>query len=234
VGREKPDDAAITSIAGFPARLIRERFGGTALGCYAVADLEALVDRGALLRGEAEPPYWAYLWSGARALAHYLTRWTALRGRRVLEIGCGLGLPGIVAAAAGAEVTFVDGARPALAFVRATLRANGLRAALVCADYRTLSPAARFDLVLAAEVAYEPERFDDLAATLARHLAPAGAALVADGFRTDTRPLYRALAAHGFATRAVELQMMEEGRPARVRLTEARLLAETPAPRRRT
>jgi predicted nicotinamide N-methyase len=224
VAEKNPDGAApttSTSIAGFPARATRVRFGGTALDLYGVADLEALVDRDALLRGDAEPPYWAYLWSGARAVADYLTRWTSVRGRRVLEIGCGLGLPGAVAAAAGADVTFVDGARPALAFVRATLRANGLRGACVCADYRLLSPRARFALVLAAEVAYEPERFDDLAATLARHLAPDGLALVADGFRTDTRPLYRALAAHGLVTRALELRMTEEGRPARVRLTEA-------------
>jgi len=125
---------ALSSIAGFPARAARVRFGEIALDLWGVADLEDLVDRDALLRGDAEPPYWAYLWSGARALADYLTRWTSLRGRRVLEIGCGLGLPGAVAAAAGADVTFVDGARPALGFVRATLRANGLRGALVCAD----------------------------------------------------------------------------------------------------
>ena len=224
MAEKKPDGAAsatLTSIAGFPARTTPVRFGEIALDLWGVADLEDLVDRDALLRGDAEPPYWAYLWSGARALADYLAHWTRLRGCRVLEIGCGLGLPGAVAAAAGADVTFVDGARPALEFVRATLRTNGLRGTLVCADYRALAPAARFALVLAAEVAYEPERFDDLAATIARHLAPDGAALVADGFRTDTRPLYRALAAHGLATRALEVRISEEGRPARVRLTEA-------------
>jgi predicted nicotinamide N-methyase len=238
VVEKNPDGAAPTPltplnlIAGFPARRVHVSFGEIALDLYGVADLEALVDRDALLRGDAEPPYWAYLWSGARALAEYLSRWASLRGRRVLEIGCGLGLPGAVAAAAGADVTFVDGVQPALAFVRATLRANGLRGAVVCTDYRALAPAARFALVLAAEVAYEPERFDDLAATLARHLAPGGVALVADGFRTDTQPLYRALAVYGLATRALEVRMTEEGRPARIRLTEAWLPAEA-APARR-
>jgi hypothetical protein len=85
-----------------------------------------------------------------------------------------------------------------------------------------LAPDARFDCILAAEVAYEPATFHDLAATLARHLAPAGTAYIADGFRTDTRALYHALAAHRLATHALEIRAIEEGRPARVRLTEAR------------
>jgi len=217
-----PRDDAVTTIAGFPAALTIVPTYASALRLYTVPDLERLVDRAALLRGDVEPPYWAYLWSGSRCVADYLTRWTDLRGRRVLEIGCGLGLAGVAATRAGANVVFVDAALPALAFVCASLHANGLAGAAICADYRTLSPGARFDCILAAEVAYEPAHFGDLAATVARHLAPGGLALVADGFRTDTRPLYRALAAHGLTTRAVELQVIDEGHPARVRLTEAR------------
>src|SRR5207249_1626667 len=114
----------------------------TSIRVYAVADLERLVDRGALLRGEAEPPYWAYPWIGSRSLAEYVTRWMDLRGRRVLEIGCGLGIAGLAAAAAGADVVFVDAAPPALAFVRASLRANRFDAATICADFRMLAPSA--------------------------------------------------------------------------------------------
>ncbi len=212
----------MATIADHPALLIEVSVAAAALQLYVVPDLERLVDRAALLRGDTEPPYWAYLWSGSRCLAEYVTRWGALRGRRVLELGCGLGLAGIAAARVGADVVFVDRALPALAFVRASLEANGLAGVTVCADHHTLSPDARFDYMLAAEVAYEPARFDDLARTLVRHLAPRGAALIADGFRTDTRLLYRALAEHGLATRALELQVLEEGRPARIRITEAR------------
>jgi len=214
--RERADVA----IAGYPATLVELRTARTSLGVYVVADLEHLVDRGALLRGDAEPPYWAYPWAGSRCLAEYITRWVDVRGRRVLEIGCGLGIAGLAAAAAGADVVFVDAARPALAFVRASLRRNALQAATVCADFRTLAAGAWFDHILAAEVAYEPATFGDLAATLARHLAPGGTALVADGFRTDTRPLYRALAEQQLATRALEVQPIEEGRRGRVRVTE--------------
>ncbi len=72
-----------------------------------VADLDALVDRAALLSGEhpCEPPYWTYLWTGAIELARRIDAEGMLGGRRALDLRCGLGLVGVVAALAGAEVT---------------------------------------------------------------------------------------------------------------------------------
>src|SRR5512140_1917316 len=122
------DDVACGAICGYRAIVTELRAAALMVRLYTVDDLEGVVDRGKLLRGEAEPPYWAYLWTGARVLAEYLARWVDLRGRRVLEIDCGLGLPGLVAARLGARVAFVDGAPPALAFVAASLRLNGLAA----------------------------------------------------------------------------------------------------------
>jgi predicted nicotinamide N-methyase len=219
-----------TTIAGYPAAVTSMHLPSLTVRLYAVPDLERLVDRGALLRGESEPPYWAYLWTGARCLAEYVARWVDVRARRVLDIGCGLGLVGIVAAHRGARVTYVDAALPALHFVRASLRANDVTAPIVCTDYRTLAAGARFDVIVAAEVAYEPPRFPDLAATLARHLAPGGVVLLADAFRTDTRALYGALAREQLTTRAIELYAREEGRPARLRIRVARRGTAPPRP----
>jgi predicted nicotinamide N-methyase len=206
-------------IAGYPAALSSVALPGGAVALYTVADLETLVDREALLRGDAEPPYWAHLWTGARCLAAYLARWIDARGRRVLDAGCGLGLPGLAAARGGGTVLFVDTAAPALAFVEASARVNGLTGETLCADFGALAPDLRFDLILAAEVAYDPKSFASLADLFVRHLAPGGVGLLADGFRTDTRPLYRALAARRLATHATEVRAIEEGRLATVRLT---------------
>ena len=59
-------------------------------------------------------PYWAELWSSSLALAHDVAR-RSLRGARVLELGCGLGLPSIAAALAGGRVLATDWSPDAVA-----------------------------------------------------------------------------------------------------------------------
>src|SRR3954470_24110748 len=53
-------------------------------------------------------PYWSVLWRSGVALARELAE-AELSGRRVVELGCGLGLPSLVAARAGADVLGTDG-----------------------------------------------------------------------------------------------------------------------------
>lgn len=207
------------TIHSFSAALVHVPVGAETIALYAVPDLEALVDREALLRGEAEPPYWAYLWTGARVLARYLASFETLAGRRVLEIGCGLGLPGLVAARAGARVTFVDQAEPALAFVRASAALHGVPCTTVAADMRTFTAPARFDLVIAAEVVYDRDAIGLVADVLEAQLAPGGVGLVSDGYRTDTRGFYHALAERDFASWAIDCRPEEEGRRIPLRVT---------------
>lgn len=222
------------SIAGFPTTVLDVEVGTRRLPLCSVRDLEALVDRSALLRGEADPPYWAYLWSGARVLASYLERLGragTLAGRRVLEIGCGLGLPGITAAVLGAETTLVDAETSALAFARASAALNDVSCTTIACDFLALDPGLRFDVVLAAEVAYDRTRFAELAAVCERHLRPGGVTLLADGYRTDTAGLYAALTARGLATHALDVRVVEEGRSVPVRLTEIRPTLRRVSPR---
>ena len=207
-------------IADFEAELTTFTFDGDDVALWRVADLERHVDRAALLGGEEppEPPYWAHLWSGAVVLAGAVPRGS----RRVLELGCGLGLPGLVAARRGARVTFVDRAPAALAFVRASAAANGVAATTIAADVTTPAITARFDLVLAAELLYDRTAFGPLAAALARHIAPGGRALLTDARRTDTRDFYAALSAVGLAWEGTEHVVREERLPVTVCLVEVR------------
>ena len=116
----------------------------------------------------------------------------------------------------------VDRDAAALEFVAASAERNRLSCATICADFNALASDRPFDVVLAAEVAYDPPTFADLAATIARHLARDGTALLADGYRTDTRGLYRALRATGLAAHSVDLRVREEGHEIGVRITRVR------------
>jgi predicted nicotinamide N-methyase len=96
-------------------------------------------------------PYWAELWPAGLALANALPR--KLAGRRVVELGCGLGVPSLVAAARGAEVTAIDWAADATILLRRNAERNGIRLDAVHADWRRFDGS--FDLVLGADLLYE-------------------------------------------------------------------------------
>jgi predicted nicotinamide N-methyase len=102
-------------------------------------------------------PYGSVLWRSGVALARALADET-LAGRRVVELGCGLGVPSLAAARAGADVLATDADDEALELVELGARENGLRvetARVEWADPEELVTRAPFDLVLAADVLYE-------------------------------------------------------------------------------
>src|SRR5215210_3832117 len=61
-------------------------------------------------------PWWARLWPSGTALARALEAEPPRPGARVLELGCGLALPSLAAARAGAEVLATDGSTDAVVF----------------------------------------------------------------------------------------------------------------------
>jgi|SRR5215211_562019 len=102
-------------------------------------------------------PYWSVLWRSGVALALALEG-LPLRGRRVVELGCGLGMPSIAAARAGAEVLATDSSFEALALVERNAGENGVAVETAAVDWNApdeLVRRAPFDLVLAADVLYE-------------------------------------------------------------------------------
>jgi len=131
-------------------------------------------------------PYWSVLWRGGVALARELAS-AQLRGLRVVELGCGLALPSLVAARAGAEVLATDACPEAPALAKRNADENGVRIETMAVDWA--SPAALvergpFDLVLAADVLYEQPGAGALASLLPR-LAPE--AWLADPGRAPAR-----------------------------------------------
>jgi predicted nicotinamide N-methyase len=120
------------------------------------ADAEALLDERAFERDEYMP-YWAELWPSARALARRVGS-RALHGARVLELGCGLGLPSIAAALAGGRVLATDWSPEAIAFTERNAAANGARvetAVASWADASELVARGPWDLVIGSDLLYE-------------------------------------------------------------------------------
>jgi len=92
-----------------PSDLVEEVFAaaGRELVILRPRDAESLLDEQAFDARDEFIPYWADLWPSARLLARTIGA-RALRGRRVLELGCGLGLPSLAAALAGGRPLATD------------------------------------------------------------------------------------------------------------------------------
>jgi predicted nicotinamide N-methyase len=102
-------------------------------------------------------PYWSVLWRSGVALARELDG-VPLRGLRVVELGCGLAVPSIAAARAGAAVLATDACAEALTLVARNAQANDVHIETATVDWAEpdwLFRRAPFDLVLAADVLYE-------------------------------------------------------------------------------
>jgi predicted nicotinamide N-methyase len=159
-------------------------------------DGEALLDQHAF---EAEEflPYWAEVWPSSIALARTVAART-LGGRRVLELGCGLGLPSVVAALGGARVLATDWSPDAVRAAARNAEANGTvvaTARVAWDDPARLLEGAPWDLVLASDVLYEQRMVDALLALLPRLVDVRGEIWVSDpGRRPAERFLQEAAA----------------------------------------
>jgi predicted nicotinamide N-methyase len=177
-----------------------------------------LDDPGVIDRNRREDfmPYWAYLWPGSFLLGEALAAEGVPPGTKALEIGCGLGLAGLVGVSLGLQVHFTDYDLAPLRFIEASARANGFDPSsysIGLLDWREL-PDDTFPLILGADVTYERRLVPLVAGVLARMLDPEGLALITDPNRSASEGLSDALRGAGLATEAVaaEAESAELGR----------------------
>lgn len=126
-------------------------------------------------------PYWADIWPSSTILAAQILSRPA-KNKRLLELGCGVGLVTTAAIAAGYDVVATDYYTDALAFTRANAFRNlGKSPAAVMMNWRSFpSDAKEFDKVIASDVLYESEYARLLPQILKGALTLHGIALIAD------------------------------------------------------
>jgi predicted nicotinamide N-methyase len=136
-------------------------------------------------------PYWARSWPTGERLARAVAEDPPAAGARVLELGCGLGLPSVAAARAGATVLATDGSEDAVAFAAHGLALNEVQASVAHVDWAehgdALAAQGPWDLVLAADVLYTRANVTTLLELIPRLLAPGGVLRLADPERSGAR-----------------------------------------------
>ena len=159
-------------------------------------DAEALISEESF-EYEEFLPYWAELWASAVALAHDVAM-RSLRGKRTLELGCGLGLPSIAAARAGGRVLATDWSPDAVRATAANAERNDVDIETLCCAWGEpdeIVARGPWHLVLASDVLYERRNVDQLLDLLPRLVDERGLVLLADPGRAHSA---------GFLERATE------------------------------
>jgi len=110
------------------------------------------------------PPFWAFAWPGAEALAAHVGHWPDLvRGRRVLDFAAGCGLAAIACARAGAaDVSAAELDPLACTAIRLNAAANGVSLEILEGDI--VGQDCRWDVVLCGDIFYD--------AAMVRHVLP--------------------------------------------------------------
>jgi predicted nicotinamide N-methyase len=196
-GWQVANDAA-EEAAGVPLATFQFSFAGRDWSIRAARDHESLM---AAAERFVAFPFGLLLWESAQALAEVLADYRDLIvGRSVLELGAGVGFPGIVAGALGAaSVRQTDHVFEALALCVANAKANGIEGIEVAlANWDAWTDAGTYDLIIGSDVVYERSAHAALVAILDRNLAGGGRVLLADPGRQDTPLFLRDLADAGW------------------------------------
>ncbi len=148
-------------------------------------------------------PYWADLWPSAIGLSeHIINSKIIASNTTVHELGCGLGLTGIVAGKLGAEVLFTDYLEEALDFAKQNWNLNNSEtASFKKMDWRNPDTGLKADLLLASDVAYERKSFEFLPHAFKSLTKHGGKIIVSEPNRLLSQGFFESLSSRGFAVK---------------------------------
>lgn len=165
-------------------------------------------------------PYGLLLWPSALGLAERLASCpSVVAGKRVLELGAGAGLPGLMARSLGADVTQTDFQAGPLALARWNARQNGIGGIhTLQADWRRFPALPPFPVVLGSDVLYERSLHDALFGLFNTILAPGGLLLLADPLRPAALEFADILEQRGWRVEIESRQVEWEGQSKEIAL----------------
>lgn len=201
----RPGDATILdlSMPGYATRQVVVHVGGRRYELRALSDKQQFADPARLAeRAGISSASWSLfgqLWPASRVLAQAMNGF-AVAGKRVLELGCGLGLSSLVLQRRGADILASDHHPLAEGFLRHNAALNGLdMPAFLDMPWAVVQPGlGRFDLLIGSDVLYERDHVALLAALVRRHAQASAEVVVADPGRGERARFTAALAKQGF------------------------------------
>jgi len=190
-------------MSGYATRLVPLCIGGHRYTIRALSDNQQYADpHGLAKRAGISSALWSLfgqVWPAGRVLAQAMSAFE-IGGKRILEIGCGLGLSSLVLQRRGANILASDHHPLAETFLQHNAALNGMTPV----PYHDLPWATdddalgRFDLIIGSDVLYERDHAAQLTALVHRHAHPRAEVVITDPGRGNSGPFTTALIKLGF------------------------------------
>lgn len=165
---------------------------------------------------ELHLPYWAELWDSSFAAGQWLARQSSSAPMSVLDLGCGMGFAGTVAAMLGHKVVLADLEPDALLFARLNTLPWSSRAITRKLNWQRDTLGERFDLILGADVLYEKAQWDHLEPFWRSHLEKKGVVLLAEPGRQTGDAFVEWIISRGWLMERQEVSVPTRERPIRL------------------
>lgn len=178
-----------------------------------IADLEQFLDGKDPFADVTEFPFWIRLWDAAMILSYVLGAQKDTKGKRLLELGAGLGAPGLAAAAAGYDVTLSDYEDIIMDFQKVSAAASGLtNVSFTHLDWLKPVDIEPFDVLAGAEILFRDEFFEPLLNIFRTCLKPDGMIYLAHDSKRQSLGKFLQLAKNDFDIALKEQSFIRDGK----------------------
>jgi len=133
---------------------------------------------------ETSWPIFGKIWPSSLVLVNYLCDLGPIQGR-VLEVGCGLGIPSLFLAKTGVDITASDGNAYADQFLEINARRNNFKKPkFIVLDWRRDVAPLKYDLIIGSDVIYDRNHPEELSKFLVNSLRDSGKIIICDPNRS--------------------------------------------------
>jgi len=184
---------------------------GRRFSILAPQDLEPFIAGRDIFKEAVDFPFWVKIWESSVILAAFMAALPRQPGQRVLEIGSGLGVTGLVASYFGHDVTLTDYEEEVLDFPRVSSAVNNCNNCLFeTLDWLKPRDLGRFHCIIGSEVLFHPKFFEPLLQIFQMFLAPGGVIYMAHDSRRKSLGAFLPLCEKYYDIGVKKVEMADE------------------------
>ena len=193
----------------YPTLTKHKRFAGKIFVLEVIRDLDEAIDlicEALSPEEQLDPfaedlcPYFGVLWPAAEGLSEYLEQNPDMvKGKTVLELGCGSGLPSLVASHLGGHVLATDYHPDVEEYFLRNCRHSSIDCKYQRLNWREEQTSiGAFDIVIGSDVLYESRHPREVARGLLKFVKPGGTILLSDPGRSYLQQFVNAMNEDGY------------------------------------